>query len=99
MESSENELVEVSDGMHKMTATRALWHALATVGAGVAIVCLFAVFFLKSDTEAWLIFLVIVLVPALLLLPVVYHNYMKGPKRRRFTRRQNLAFAIMFGVL
>jgi len=85
--------------MHAMTPGKAFWHAVATVGAAVLIVCMPAAYFLKLDTEAWLVFLLFMLVPALLLLPLIYHRYMQGPKRRQFTRRQHLVFTILFGAL
>jgi hypothetical protein len=99
MENKGRNLVAVDDGTRKMTESKAFWHAVATVGSALLIVCAPALYFLRSDLEVWLIFLLFMLVPALLLLPLIYHNYMKGPSRRRFSRRQHLVFAILFGAL
>jgi hypothetical protein len=85
--------------MPEMTSQKALRHAVATVGSAVLIVCALATYFLRADTEMWLIFLVMILVPALLLLPLVYRRYMQGPRRPQLTRRQHITRTIMFGSL
>ncbi|HET6935211.1 MAG TPA: hypothetical protein VFI72_10255, partial [Candidatus Angelobacter sp.] len=83
--------------MPEMPAQKAFWHATFTVGTAVLIVA-GLVLYLVGHAEEWPAFIVVILVPAVLLFPLVYHRYQQGPQPQP-TPRQHRKNAILFGCI
>lgn len=84
-----------------MTLKRAFWEAVATVCVPSLLIWIFVAYLLRAkvDAEAWPIYLVLVILPFPLCIPV-YRYYLKGTQfRRPRTRRSYVVSAIFFGIL
>jgi hypothetical protein len=82
--------------MPEMPAEKAFWHATFTVGIAALIVAGFLLYLVGPHAEEWPAFVVVILVPAILLFPLVYHRYQRGPQPQP-TPRQHRKSAILFG--
>jgi peptidoglycan/LPS O-acetylase OafA/YrhL len=84
--------------MPEMPAEKAFWHATFTVGIAALIVAGFLLYLVGPHAEEWPAFVVVILVPAILLFPLVYHRYQRGPQPQP-TPRQHRKSAILFGCV
>ena len=83
--------------MQEMTKQEAFWQALATVIAAALLGLSALLYFLSPHYSYWPAVLLIVLIPALLLLPFVYRQYRNG--RPQLTRRQYLNRSVLYGLV
>jgi len=93
-----------------MTPHKAFWHALLTVGLGVLLVASLLLYLgehseLKGHNELWPVLAFVFLVTAIILVPVVYRRYMKGPRplltpqqHRAQAAWQAVAAIVYFGI-
>jgi hypothetical protein len=74
---------------HGMNERKAFRHALATVGVAILLLAGFLFYLVGPHSELWPAFLMVILVPALILLPLVYRKYVNGPTPP-LTRQQHI---------
>jgi peptidoglycan/LPS O-acetylase OafA/YrhL len=82
----------------KMTEGKAFWHAVLTIGLAVLLVAGFLLYLAGPHSENWPAFAVIILVPALIMLPFVYRKYVNGLPPP-LTRQQHVKRAVILGLL
>ena len=83
-----------------MTPKRAFWEAVATVCFPSLLFWGFVAYLLRAkvDAEAWPIYLVLVILPFPLCIPL-YRRYLKGPQAQSLrSRRFYVRWAIFFGI-
>ena len=85
--------------MQEMTTQRAFWQAVATVTPAVLIALMIPLYFRFTDAEMWLISLAVILVPAAVLLLVLFIRYRKGHTPPQLTRQQHFTRAVMYVLL
>jgi len=83
--------------MQEMTKQEAFWHALATVTAAALLMFSALLYFLSPHYSYWPAVLLVVLIPALLLLPLACRQYKNG--RPLLTRRQYLNLSVLYGLV
>jgi hypothetical protein len=81
-----------------MDEKKAFRHALMTVGLAVLLVGGFLLYLTGGRSDLWFAQVLVILVPALLLLPLVYRKYVNGPPPR-LTPQQHLTRAVLLGLL
>jgi hypothetical protein len=83
--------------MSEMNQTKALQHALITVGTGAVIVYI-ALVLMGARAHMWPELGTIIILSSLALIPFIYRRYLNGPKE--LTRRQHLMSALFYaGIL
>ena len=80
-----------------MTNKKAFRDALLTVGTAVLLVVAVLLYAAGPDSDLWPAFVVIILVPALVMVPFVYSRYVNGPPTP-LTPQQHLNKAIQCGL-
>jgi hypothetical protein len=83
--------------MQEMTKQEAFWQALATVIAAALLILSALLYLLSPHYSYWPAVLLVVLIPALLLLPFVYRQYRN--ERPQLTRRQYLNRSVLYGLI
>ena len=83
--------------MQEMTKKEAFWQALATVSAAALLMLSALLYFLSPHYSYWPAVLLVVLIPALILLPFAYRQYRNG--RAQLTRRQYLNRSVLYGLI
>jgi hypothetical protein len=81
-----------------MDEKKAFRHALMTVGVAVLLVGGVVFYLTGWQSELWMVQLLVILVPALLLVPLVYRKYANGPPPP-LTPQQHRTRAVLLGLL
>jgi len=80
--------------MSEMNQTKALQHALITVGSGAIIVYVLFVLIGADSAGIWPALITLIVVLSLLLIPFVYTRYLNGSEE--LTRKQHLIRALVY---
>jgi hypothetical protein len=83
-----------------MTAKRAFWEALAIVAAPILAIWGYYAYKAGLHWDEWPIYLIFAVIPAFLLLPLLYKRFFRGQgARAKFTRGQHIVWAAVTTVL